>query len=83
MCPLPCGTTQSVLDNSKTTVALSPMVEFGGRITTNDNETLRVFAAIGMSFLPDNTRVIDATFVGASPADGTFPQFDAIAEHAR
>jgi len=59
------------------------MVEFGGRITTNDNETLGVFAAIGMSFLPDNTRVIDATFVGASPADGTFPQFDAIAEHAR
>jgi hypothetical protein len=36
---------------------------------------LRPFAAVGVSFLPDNTRTIDASFVGASSADGTFRSF--------
>jgi hypothetical protein len=64
-----------VRGSNKTSVALSPMVEFGGRITASENTNLRLFAAMGMCFFPDNTRVIDASVVGASPADGTFRSF--------
>jgi hypothetical protein len=51
------------------------MVEFGGRVVLDDTTTLRPFAAVGVSILPDNTRTIDASFVGASTDDGTFRSF--------
>src|SRR5262249_309367 len=65
----------SVNGNSKTSVAVSPMVEFGGRYVTMDNVIIRPYAAIGVTFLPNNTRFVDASLVGASPADGTFRTF--------
>jgi hypothetical protein len=65
----------NVRGNSKTSVAVSPMVEFGGRVVLDDTTTLRPFAAVGVSILPNNTRTIDASFVGASTDDGTFRSF--------
>jgi outer membrane autotransporter protein len=64
-----------VRGSSKTSVALSPMVEFGGRLDVDEATTLRAYAAFGVSYLPDNTRTIHSSFVGASSADGTFSDF--------
>ncbi|MGK9170994.1 hypothetical protein KXR53_32155 [Inquilinus limosus] len=61
-----------VRGSSKAGVALSPMVEFGGRLDLDAQSTLRAYAAFGMSYLPDNTRTIHSSFVGASSANGTF-----------
>jgi uncharacterized protein with beta-barrel porin domain len=65
----------NVRGSSKTSVALSPMVEIGGRLTLDDKTTLRPFVAVGVSILPNNKRSIDASFVGASAEDGTFRSF--------
>jgi uncharacterized protein with beta-barrel porin domain len=65
----------NVRGSSKTSVVLSPMVEFGGRLILDDRTTLRPFVAVGVSILPNNRRSIDASFVGASTADGTFRSF--------
>jgi|UniRef100_UPI003782D311 outer membrane autotransporter protein len=69
-----------VRGSSKTSVALSPMVEFGGRLDVDEATTLRAYAAFGVSYLPDNTRTIHSSFVGASSADGTFSDFIASPE---
>ncbi|WP_395672701.1 hypothetical protein [Inquilinus sp.] len=61
-----------VRGSSKTSVALSPMVEFGGRLNLDTESTLRAYVAFGMSYQPDNTRTIHSSFVGASSANGTF-----------
>jgi hypothetical protein len=65
----------NVNGSSKTSIALSPMAEFGGRLVLGEKTILRSFAMVGVSFLPDNTRSIDASFVGAAPEDGTFRSF--------
>ena len=57
---------------SKTSAVISPMVEFGGRVNTGSGMILRPYAAVGISFLPNSTRAIDASLVEASAADGTF-----------
>ncbi|HEY9346448.1 MAG TPA: autotransporter outer membrane beta-barrel domain-containing protein, partial [Inquilinus sp.] len=62
----------NVHDSSKTSVALSPMVEFGGRLDLDPETTLRAYAAFGVSYQPDNTRTIHSSFVGASSASDTF-----------
>ncbi|MGO1075010.1 hypothetical protein [Inquilinus sp. CA228] len=61
-----------VHDSSKTSVALSPMVEFGGRLDLDPETTLRAYAAFGVSYQPDNTRTIHSSFVGASSANDSF-----------
>jgi hypothetical protein len=33
---------------------------------------LRTYAAIGMSWRPDNTRTVQSSFIGANSANGTF-----------
>ena len=48
------------------------MVELGGRVNTDAGMILRPYAAVGISFLPNSTRAIDARLVEASAADGTF-----------
>jgi uncharacterized protein YhjY with autotransporter beta-barrel domain len=62
----------NVYGSSKTSIALSPMVEFGGRLPVDGNLILRPFLAIGARFVPDNVRHVDASLVGALPATGTF-----------
>ena len=44
-----------VRGSSKTSVALSPMVEFGGRLDLDPETALRAYVAFGMSYQPDNT----------------------------
>ncbi|MGF6227305.1 uncharacterized protein YhjY with autotransporter beta-barrel domain [Inquilinus ginsengisoli] len=61
-----------VRGSSKTSVALSPMVEFGGRLDLDTETALRAYIAFGMSYQPDNTRTIHSSFAGASSANGTF-----------
>ncbi|WP_429225763.1 hypothetical protein [Inquilinus ginsengisoli] len=61
-----------VRGSSKTSVALSPMVEFGGRLDLDTETALRAYVAFGMSYQPDNTRTIHSSFAGASSANGTF-----------
>jgi hypothetical protein len=64
-----------VRGSSKTSVALSPMVEVGGRLDLDEQTTLRAFAGFGVAYQPDNTRTIHSSFVGASSADGTFSDY--------
>jgi hypothetical protein len=71
----PAGYALNVRGSSKTNVVMSPMVEFGGRYVVDAETTLRPFAAIGVSFLPGNSRAVDVSFIGASSADGTFQTF--------
>jgi uncharacterized protein YhjY with autotransporter beta-barrel domain len=61
-----------VRGSSKTSVALSPMVELGGRLDLDPETALRAYVAFGMSYQPDNTRTIHSSFAGASSANGTF-----------
>lgn len=51
------------------------MIEIGGRVNVDEATILRPFAAVGVSILPKSTRWIDASFVGASPGDGTFRSY--------
>ncbi|WP_415793641.1 autotransporter domain-containing protein, partial [Bordetella tumulicola] len=41
-----------VRGSHKTTVALSPMVEFGRRMDLDDKTTLRAYAAFGLRYTP-------------------------------
>jgi uncharacterized protein YhjY with autotransporter beta-barrel domain len=72
------GAALNVRGTSKTSVVLSPMVEFGGRAVLDEQAVLRPYAAVGLSFLPNNTRYVDASFVGALPSDGTFRSFTRV-----
>lgn len=60
---------------SKTNVAISPTLEFGGRYDLDKNTILRPFVSFGFNFLPNNTRAVEANFIGASASDGTFATY--------
>jgi uncharacterized protein YhjY with autotransporter beta-barrel domain len=64
-----------VRSSNKTSVAFSPMLEFGRRVDLDAKTTLRAYAAFGMSYQPDNTRTIRSSFVAASSANGTFTDY--------
>ncbi|MFI0849459.1 hypothetical protein [Mesorhizobium sp. IMUNJ 23232] len=61
--------------SSDTNVALSLMVEVGGRLDLDAQTTLRPYAAFGVSYLPDNTRTVDARFASATLDNGTFTDY--------
>ncbi|MFC7395585.1 hypothetical protein ACFQU1_00065 [Chelatococcus sp. GCM10030263] len=65
-----------VQGSSKTSVALSAMMEVGGRINLDEQTTLRPYASVGVSYLPDDTRAIEASFANETVNNGTF--FDYI-----
>jgi hypothetical protein len=67
----------TVSGNSHTSVAFSPMLEFGGRIALGDM-ILRPFVAAGARFLPDNKRWVDASLFGALPGTGTFRSYSEL-----
>ncbi|MBS7542825.1 hypothetical protein [Ancylobacter oerskovii] len=58
--------------NSKTGLGLSAMVEVGGRIDLESGMTLRPYATVGLSYLPQNTRSFEASFVNATADNGSF-----------
>jgi hypothetical protein len=64
-----------VQGSSRIGVALSPMVEVGGLVNLDAKTTLKSFVAVGISIIPDNRRSMSASFVGASPEDGTFRSY--------
>jgi uncharacterized protein YhjY with autotransporter beta-barrel domain len=64
-----------VRSSNKTSVAFSPMLEFGRRVDLDAKTTLRAYAAFGMSYQPDSTRTIRSSFVAASSANGTFNDY--------
>ena len=61
--------------SSETNVALSAMVEFGGRVDLDANTTLRPYAAFGVSYLPDNTRTIEVSAANQTSTNGTFNDY--------
>ena len=61
----------SVGASSKANVAITPAIEVGSRFDLNRATTLRAYADIGMSLMPDNQRAISASFAGAAIDDGT------------
>jgi hypothetical protein len=61
-----------VHSSSKVNVAISPMVEIGGRHDVAPGLVLRPYAAVGLSVLPNNARTLDASFVSGLPGEGTF-----------
>jgi uncharacterized protein with beta-barrel porin domain len=58
--------------SSDTNVAVSLMVELGGRIDLREELTFRPYAAFGMSYLPDNTLTVDGRFANQTFDNGTF-----------
>ena len=62
----------SVGASSKVNVAITPAIEVGSRFDLNRATTLRAYADIGMSLMPDNQRSISASFAGSAIDDGTF-----------
>ncbi|MCB4767872.1 hypothetical protein LGR54_04585 [Ancylobacter sp. Lp-2] len=65
----------NVEDSSKTSVALSLMMEVGGRVTLDSGMTLRPYATVGVSYLPDNTHTFESSFVNATTDNGTFSTY--------
>jgi len=57
---------------SKTSVALSLMMEVGGRVTLGSDTTLRPYASMGVSYFPDSTRNFEARFANATTNNGSF-----------
>ncbi|GAB4065482.1 autotransporter [Ancylobacter sonchi] len=69
------GTSIYALDvegSSKTNVQLSLMMEVGGRLNLDAATTLRPYASVGVSYLPDNTRTFESSFINATANNGTF-----------
>ena len=62
----------NVRSSDSTNAVISPVVEIGGRIDPAGGFVLRYYGDFGVSFLPDNSRSVAASFVNASPADGSF-----------
>jgi outer membrane autotransporter protein len=62
----------AVSATSKVNVALTPTLEIGSRLDLNRATTLRAYADIGMSLLPDNQRSVATRFASALLDDGTF-----------
>jgi outer membrane autotransporter protein len=58
--------------SSDTNVALSAMVEVGGRVDLESGMTLRPYAAFGVSYLPDNTRTVSGRFASETFDNGSF-----------
>jgi hypothetical protein len=56
----------------KISVVMSPMVEIGGRCNVSQMMVLRPYVAVGMSFLPDNTSTVNASFTGALASFSSF-----------
>jgi uncharacterized protein YhjY with autotransporter beta-barrel domain len=62
----------NVRGSDHTGVALTPMVELGLRRTLADGFILRPYVAAGLSYMPNNSRKVSASFVMAQASDGTF-----------
>jgi hypothetical protein len=62
----------NVRSANRTNVSFSPMLEFGGRHDFGDGFILRPFAAVGLSVASNNTRAVDASFLGATAGAATF-----------
>ena len=58
--------------SSKVNLAITPALEIGSRIDLNTRTTLRTYADVGMSVIPDNQRTVAASFAGALTEDGAF-----------
>lgn len=71
----PAGYALNVSNSNKMNVVLSPMVELGGRYVAGETTVLRPFVSLGLSYWPTNARTLNASFVGASSANGTFQTF--------
>jgi uncharacterized protein with beta-barrel porin domain len=66
------GVALAVGRSDNTSVVVSPMVEIGGRYDVDAKTLLRPFMAVGVSFLPNSTRTVDAHFTGGALDDGSF-----------
>ncbi|WP_454917383.1 hypothetical protein [Xanthobacter sediminis] len=71
----------NIRESNQTAVAFSFMTEVGGRMDLEGGMILKPYAAFGVSYMPDNTLTVDASFVRATTDNGTFaddletPQF--------
>lgn len=71
----PVGVALAVRDSAHTSVSVAPILELGGRFDAGQGATLRLYAALGLSLHPSNTRGVDASFVGSAPGSGAFRTF--------
>jgi hypothetical protein len=62
----------NVGSSSRWNVAITPMLEYGLDVITEDKSRVKLFASAGASFLPNNSHKSETSFVGASAALGTF-----------
>ncbi|MEP9380140.1 hypothetical protein ABLE91_25750 [Aquabacter sp. CN5-332] len=65
----------NVQGSSQTSVALSAMMEFGGRVNLDRETTLRPYVSFGVSYLPENTRAIASSFANETVNNGTFVDY--------
>ncbi len=61
--------------SNRTNVVFSPMAEFGARGDLDSGVVLRGYAALGVSWQSNPGWVMDASFVGASSANGSFQSY--------
>jgi hypothetical protein len=62
----------TVGSSSRWNVAITPVLEYGLDVITEDKTRVKLFASAGASFLPNNSHKSETSFVGASAALGTF-----------
>lgn len=62
----------NVGSSSRWNVAITPMLEYGLDVITEDKSRVKLFASAGASFLPNNSHKSETSFAGASAALGTF-----------
>jgi outer membrane autotransporter protein len=62
----------NVGSNSRWNVAITPMLEYGLDVVTEDKSRVKLFVSAGASFLPNNTHKNQVSFQGVSSSLGTF-----------
>lgn len=62
----------NVGSNSRWNVAITPMLEYGLDVVTEDKSRVKLFVSAGASFLPNNTHKNQVSFQGVSSGLGTF-----------
>jgi uncharacterized protein with beta-barrel porin domain len=62
----------NVNSSSRWNVAITPMLEYGLDMVTEQKVRLKLYASAGASFLPSNSHQSEVSFLGASSALGTF-----------
>ncbi|MEB3362036.1 MAG: autotransporter outer membrane beta-barrel domain-containing protein, partial [Synechococcaceae cyanobacterium] len=63
-----------------TSLAITPMLEFGGQSKLDPTTVLRYFLGVGLSYRPGVNGAMNSRFSQASPAEGSFQLYSQVPE---